>query len=145
MLGGESVSPIDAAKRVQKTAEFDGWIHGPLQPSILCPLSDAEVRPLYRLQGIVSLADVAELSVPQPELASLVSAANFRFSHKSRLARHPLSTSSSRTLAAMRAGDFSRAFAGTASARAGRSIVALGGGGMAARGSLRGLDWRGTS
>ena len=78
VLGGEGVSPIDAAKHVQQTAEFDGWIHGPLQPGILCPLSDAEVRHLYRLQGIVSLADVAELSVPRPELANLVSAANFR-------------------------------------------------------------------
>jgi hypothetical protein len=72
------VSPIEAAKRVHETAERDGWIPGPLHPGILCPLSDAEVRQLYRLQGIISLTDVMEFSLPQPALANVVSAADFR-------------------------------------------------------------------
>ena len=43
VLGGEGTSPIEAAKRIKTDAERDGWIPGPLQPSVLCPLNDAEV------------------------------------------------------------------------------------------------------
>lgn len=78
VLGGEGLSPIEAAKRVKAEAERDGWIPGPLQPGILCPLSEAEIRQLYASQGILTQADEAQLAVSQPTLAELVMPADFR-------------------------------------------------------------------
>lgn len=78
VLGGEGLSPIDVAKRVKADAERDAWIPGPLQPGILCPLSEAEVRQLYASQGILALTDEAQLAVSQPALAKLVAPADFR-------------------------------------------------------------------
>lgn len=78
VLGGEGLTPIEVAKRVKADAELDGWIPGPLQPGILCPLSEVEVRELYALQGILAPADEAQLAVSHPVLAKLVSPADFR-------------------------------------------------------------------
>lgn len=78
VLGGEGLSPIEVAKRVKADAERDGWIPGPLQPGILCPLSEAEVRKLYDSQAILAPADEAQLAVSQPVLAKLVTSADFR-------------------------------------------------------------------
>src|SRR5262249_54249566 len=57
VLGGEVIRPIEAAKRVQADAQRDGWIPGPLQSGILCPLTDREVRQLYALQGTLTPSD----------------------------------------------------------------------------------------
>ena len=54
VLGGEGTSPIEAAKRIKTDVEMDGWIPGPLQPHVLCPLSDDEVFQLYASQGAIS-------------------------------------------------------------------------------------------
>jgi very-short-patch-repair endonuclease len=78
VLGGEGLSPIEAAKRVQADTERDGWIPGPLQPGILCSLSESEVRKLYVSQGVLTPADEAQLAVSQPTLAELVVPADFR-------------------------------------------------------------------
>lgn len=78
VLGGEALSPIEVAKRVKANAERDGWIPGPLQPGILCPLTDVEVRQLYASNGILTLSDEVQLAVPQPVLAELVLPADFR-------------------------------------------------------------------
>jgi hypothetical protein len=43
VLSGEAIQPIEAAKRVKTNADRDGWIPGPLQPGVLCPLTEAEV------------------------------------------------------------------------------------------------------
>src|SRR5260370_27661993 len=51
VLGGEGTSPIEAAKRIKTDAEMDGWIPGPLEPRVLCPLSNDEVFQLYASQG----------------------------------------------------------------------------------------------
>ncbi len=51
VLGGEGISPMEAAKRVKNDAEQDGWIASPLQSGVLCPLDDVEVRQLYSSQG----------------------------------------------------------------------------------------------
>ena len=32
---------------MKANADRDGWIPGPLQPGILCPLTEMEVRQLY--------------------------------------------------------------------------------------------------
>jgi AAA domain-containing protein len=44
VIAGEGLSPIEVAKRVKSDAERDGWIPGPLQSGVLCPLTEAEVR-----------------------------------------------------------------------------------------------------
>lgn len=78
ILGGEGLSPIEVAKRVKADAERDSWIPGPLQPGVLCPLGDTEVRQLYGTNTTLTPSDEAQLAVPQPTLADLVSAADFR-------------------------------------------------------------------
>lgn len=78
VLGGEGLNPIEVAKRVKAGAERDGWIPGPLQSGIVCPLSESEVRTLYVSQGILTPADEAQLAVSQPTLVELVAPADFR-------------------------------------------------------------------
>jgi hypothetical protein len=78
VLGGEGTSPIEAAKRIKTDAERDGWIPGPLQPSVLCPLNDAEVFQLYASQGLITPEEELQLSVQQPAPEKLVSPADFR-------------------------------------------------------------------
>jgi len=78
VLGGERLSPIEVAKRVKANADRDGWIPGPLQPGILCPLTEMEVRQLYATQRILTPSDETQLAVSQPVLSELVSPAVFR-------------------------------------------------------------------
>src|SRR6185503_5043522 len=78
VLGGEALTPLEVAKRVKADAERDGWIPGPLQPGILCPLVDVEVRQLYVSNGTLTPSDEVQLAVRQPGLAQLVSPADFR-------------------------------------------------------------------
>ena len=78
VVGGEAISPIDAAKRVKAGAEEDGWIPGPLAPRVLCSLTDSEVRDLYSSQGILAAGDETQLAVSQPDLAKVVTLADFR-------------------------------------------------------------------
>ena len=76
VIGGESFSPIDAAKRVKTGKAPDGWIPGPLHGA-LCPLSNEEVHRLYASQGVISAADETHLAVSQPTREKLVSEADF--------------------------------------------------------------------
>jgi primosomal protein N' len=78
VIAGEGLSPIEVAKRVKADAERDGWIPGRLQPGVLCPLSESEWRQLYATHRTLTLSDEAQLAVPQPLLAHVVSAADFR-------------------------------------------------------------------
>jgi hypothetical protein len=78
VLGGKGTSPIEAAKRIKTDAEMDGWIPGPLQPHVLCPLSNDEVFQLYASQGAISPEEEVQLSVQQPAVEKLVSPADFR-------------------------------------------------------------------
>jgi very-short-patch-repair endonuclease len=78
VLGGEGLSPIEAAKRIKENADRDGWIPGPLQPGILCPLTEKEARHLYASQGILAPSDEVQLAVSQPALTELVTSADFR-------------------------------------------------------------------
>ena len=66
------------AKRVKAGSEKDVWIPGPLEPGVLCPLTDSEVRDLYASQGILTADDETQLPVAQPDLAGLVTPADFR-------------------------------------------------------------------
>ena len=78
VLGGEGLSPIEVAKRVKADAERDGWIPGPLQPGVSCPLTEAEVRQLYATNATLTPSDETQLAVSQPALADLVLSADFR-------------------------------------------------------------------
>jgi very-short-patch-repair endonuclease len=78
VIGGEGLSPIEVAKRVRVDADRDDWIPGPLQSGVLCPLSESEVRQLYATHATLTISDEAQLTVPQPSLAHIVSAADFR-------------------------------------------------------------------
>ena len=78
IVSGEALSPIDVAKRVKAGSEEDSWIPGPLEPGVLCSLTDSEVRDLYASQGLLTLDDETQLAVAQPDLAGLVSPADFR-------------------------------------------------------------------
>jgi len=78
VLGGEGLSPIEVAKRVKADEERDGWIPGPLQPGVLCPLTDAEARHLYATHATLTPSDEIQLAVSQPLRADLVSSADFR-------------------------------------------------------------------
>jgi hypothetical protein len=78
IIGGEGLSPIEVAKRVKAGEQSDSWIPNPLQSGVLCPLTDNEVRQLYSSNGSLTPWDETELSLPQPVLAQLVAAADFR-------------------------------------------------------------------
>ena len=78
VVSGEALSPIDVAKRVKAGSEDDDWIPGPLEPGVLCSLTDSEVRDLYASQGILAVEDETQLAVSQPDLAGLVIPADFR-------------------------------------------------------------------
>jgi very-short-patch-repair endonuclease len=78
VVGGEGLSPIEVAKRVKADAERDGWIPGPLQPGVLCPLTEPEVRRVYATNSVLSLSDERQIAVAQPSLSQLVSPADFR-------------------------------------------------------------------
>ena len=78
VVSGEALSPIDVAKRVKAGSEENGWIPGPLEPGILCSLTDSEVRDLYASQSILTADDETQLAVAQPGLVRLVTPADFR-------------------------------------------------------------------
>jgi very-short-patch-repair endonuclease len=78
VIAGEGLSPIEVAKRVKADAERDGWIPGPLQPGVLCPLTESEVRQLYATHSVLALSDERQIAVAQPSLGHLVSPADFR-------------------------------------------------------------------
>ena len=78
ILGGDGSRPIEVAKRVKANEERDGWIPGPLQPGVLCALSDGEVRQLYATHALLTPSDELQLAVPQPLRAEIVSSADFR-------------------------------------------------------------------
>ena len=76
-VGGEALRPIDVAKRVKEGSEEDGWIPGLLKPGVLCSLSASDVRELYASQGVIAAEDETPLDVSQPEVADLVTPADF--------------------------------------------------------------------
>lgn len=78
VFAGNRIKPIDAAKFIKDKRDSNGWIPGPIERGNLCPLSDEDIRALYKLQGIVSAEDEADLSVSQPEISQLVPAIDFR-------------------------------------------------------------------
>ena len=86
VVGGDALSPIEAARRVKAEEELNAWIPRPVTPQTLCPLADEEVRQLYATNSVLTLWDDAQLSVRQPQLAELVGPADFRLRAAERVA-----------------------------------------------------------
>ena len=78
VVSGDGLEPIAAAKRVKTGAQTDAWIPGPVEPGVLCPLADSEVRDLYALQGVLTRGDETQLAIAQPILARIVTPPDFR-------------------------------------------------------------------
>jgi hypothetical protein len=78
VFDGISLRPIDAAKRVRDHAAVAGWIPGPVQAGVACPLTNEELRELYAAQRTITALDDAQLEVAQPELYQLVNPDDFR-------------------------------------------------------------------
>ena len=88
VVSGEALSPIEVATRVRAGSKDNDWIPGPLEPAVLCSLSDSEVRDLYVSQGILAVEDETQLAVPQPDLAGLVTPGDFRLLAAERAGAH---------------------------------------------------------
>lgn len=78
VFAGEGLPPVEVAKRVKVDKERDGWIPGPIQPGLTCPLTDAESRQLYSAAAAISASDERQLSVSQPDSVQLVTPSDFR-------------------------------------------------------------------
>src|SRR5262249_31768747 len=73
VFGGQSIRPIDAAKREKEGLGKDDWIPSPVILGESIPLSHAEVTALYQTNARISLADEQELRLGRPELNTLPS------------------------------------------------------------------------
>lgn len=78
VIAGQTIRPIDAAKRVKLGVGTDDWIPGPVTLGESLPLSHAEVEELYQTNARVSLADERELTGSRPELGTLPTPNEFR-------------------------------------------------------------------
>ena len=78
VFGGKDVRPIDAAKRVKRGLETDGWIPSPIKLGDALPLSHAEVVALYQTNARVDLEDERELNANRPAAATLPTPKEFR-------------------------------------------------------------------
>ncbi|MDP2342078.1 MAG: AAA domain-containing protein [Deltaproteobacteria bacterium] len=73
VVDGHAVSPSAAARETALGKGVNDWLPGPLVRGAPCPLSDAEVRELYRLNAELDDDDVAAAQVSLPEPAQLFS------------------------------------------------------------------------
>jgi very-short-patch-repair endonuclease len=74
---GEQVLPSELGRRVARAREQHGWLPGPVSESSKCPLSEHEIKKLYRINFQVTDEDNALLSGPLPVLDQLPSAKEF--------------------------------------------------------------------
>src|SRR5205807_2335004 len=74
---GEKILPAECARRIAAEREQHGWIPGAVSESSKCPLSEAAVKRLYRINAELSAEDRALLSGPLPSLEQLPSTKDF--------------------------------------------------------------------
>lgn len=77
LVGGRTFSPSTAARLVLNQRAEHEWLPGPLQRSVLCPLSDEEVRDLYRLGTAITQKDEADLAAGIPSPNEVLRPADF--------------------------------------------------------------------
>src|SRR5256885_792240 len=74
---GEKILPAECARRIAAEREQHGWIPGAVSESSKCPLSEAAVKRLYRINAELTAEDRALLSGPLPSLDQLPSTQDF--------------------------------------------------------------------
>src|SRR2546427_10480854 len=74
---GEKILPAECARRIAAEREQHGWIPGAVSESSKCPLSEAAVKRLYRINAELTAEDRALLSGPLPSLEQLPSTKDF--------------------------------------------------------------------
>jgi transcription elongation GreA/GreB family factor/very-short-patch-repair endonuclease/uncharacterized small protein (DUF1192 family) len=76
-VAGETYEPAQAARMVAAGRRLHDWIPGPVNLGEPLPLSEEELRELYRTNRSVSVADERELMAQLPNPATLVSPSDF--------------------------------------------------------------------
>lgn len=66
LVGGRAFPPSTAARFVRDQRAQHEWLPGLLERGVLCPLSDEEVRDLYRLGTAITQKDEADLAAGIP-------------------------------------------------------------------------------
>jgi very-short-patch-repair endonuclease len=74
---GEQILPAELAKRIVREREKHGWIPGPASEAAKCPMSEDEIKKLYRTNAQLTDEDIALLSSPLPSLDQLPTAKDF--------------------------------------------------------------------
>jgi very-short-patch-repair endonuclease len=77
VVGGKSWQPSEAARKIAREAEVNGWIPGPVQADIELPLSGGELAELYAANRSISPDVESELSGQLPGPGELPSPADF--------------------------------------------------------------------
>ena len=77
VVGGKSWQPSEAARKIAREAEVNGWIPGPVQADIELPLSGGELAELYATNRSISPDVESELSGQLPGPGELPSPADF--------------------------------------------------------------------
>lgn len=77
VIGGRGFAPSKAARLVKDQRSLHEWLPGPLERGVLCPLSDDEVREMYRLGTTITLDDDAEINAGLPALNDVIKPAEF--------------------------------------------------------------------
>ncbi|MBX3391766.1 MAG: AAA family ATPase [Phycisphaeraceae bacterium] len=77
VIGGRSFAPSKAARLVKDQRSLHEWLPGPLERGVLCPLSEDEVRDVYRLGTIITLEDDAEINAGLPPVSDVIKPAEF--------------------------------------------------------------------
>lgn len=72
LVGGRTFRPSTAARLVRDQRAQHEWLRGPLERGVLCPLSDEEVRDLYRLGTAITRKDEADLAHGIPSLSDVL-------------------------------------------------------------------------
>ena len=77
VISGRGFAPSKAARLVKDQRSLHDWLPGPLERGVLCPLSEDEVRDVYRLGTIITLEDDAEINAGLPPMNDVIKPAEF--------------------------------------------------------------------
>ena len=78
VVGNKAWSPSEAARKIARESELNGWIPGPVQAGLDLPYSGGELAELYATNRSISPDVESELSGPLPDLADLPSPSDFQ-------------------------------------------------------------------
>jgi very-short-patch-repair endonuclease len=72
IVGGQTFPPSTAARLVREQGQLHEWLPGPLEPGVLCPLTDDEVRELYRLSTEITQQDETDIAAGLPTSSEVI-------------------------------------------------------------------------